>query len=152
MSANALELVLAAIVAWLAIGVLGLVRPRAPGVVSRSLFSARRAVALALAVVAFFAIGPLPQSTVLPLGLPDLPFHLRLDSLSAFFLLLLGAASAAHLGVRRRLLPLRRRHGAGTAVPLLPRVSRRMALVLIADDAYLFMVAGKPWRCRRTSS
>jgi hypothetical protein len=30
---------------------------------------------------------------VLPLGLPDLPFHLRLDSLSAFFLLLLGAAA-----------------------------------------------------------
>jgi formate hydrogenlyase subunit 3/multisubunit Na+/H+ antiporter MnhD subunit len=32
---------------------------------------------------------------VLPLGLPDLPFHLRLDSLSAFFLLLLGAAATA---------------------------------------------------------
>ena len=63
--------------------------------VSHVLFPLGAAVGLALAVVAFFAIGPLPQSTVLPLGLPDLPFHLRLDSLSAFFLLLLGAVSAA---------------------------------------------------------
>ena len=30
------------------------------------------------------------EGRVLPLGLPDLPFHLRLDALSAFFLLLLS--------------------------------------------------------------
>jgi hypothetical protein len=49
---------------------------------------------------------------VLPLGLPDLPFHLRLDALSAFFLLLLGSLGR-HLGVRRRLLPQGRGHAAG---------------------------------------
>ena len=31
---------------------------------------------------------------VLPIGLPNLPAHLRLDSLSGFFLVLLGAVSA----------------------------------------------------------
>ena len=91
MQSAALELVIAAIAAWLAIGALGLVRPRSQVYVSRGLFPIGAAIALALAVVAFVAI-PLPaQTTVLPLGLPDLPFHLRLDSLSAFFLLLLGA-------------------------------------------------------------
>jgi len=43
----------------------------------------------------FLALGASPQSLVLPLGLPDLPFHLRLDALSAFFVLLLGRRSVA---------------------------------------------------------
>jgi glutamyl/glutaminyl-tRNA synthetase len=91
---NALPLVLAVIAGWLAIGVLGLVRPRHLWWIRNVLFPAGAAIGVLLAAVALTAIGPLPQSTVLPLGLPDLPFHLRLDSLSAFFLLLLGAASA----------------------------------------------------------
>ena len=31
---------------------------------------------------------------MLPLGLPGLPFHLRLDALSAFFLMVIGAGAA----------------------------------------------------------
>jgi formate hydrogenlyase subunit 3/multisubunit Na+/H+ antiporter MnhD subunit len=79
---------------------------------------------------------------VLPLGLPDLPFHLRLDALSAFFLVVIGAAgfavslfSAGYFRTsegtpaRPRLLPV-------------PRVSsRRWRGSVIADDAYAFMVA-----------
>jgi hydrogenase-4 component B len=38
--------------------------------------------------------GHAPQIVVLPLGLPDLPFHVRLDALSGFFLLLFGVAGA----------------------------------------------------------
>src|SRR5438046_1211016 len=90
-----LELVVAAIVAWLFIGVLGMLRAQHLKFVSHRLFPAGAIVGIVLAAVALSAIGSLPQSTVLPLGLPDLPFHVRLDSLSAFFLLLLGAASAA---------------------------------------------------------
>jgi formate hydrogenlyase subunit 3/multisubunit Na+/H+ antiporter MnhD subunit len=78
---------------------------------------------------------------VLPLGLPDLPFHLRLDALSAFFLVLLGGASAgisvfsagyfsASENASPRLLCLQ--YHVFLAA---------MALVLVADDAYLFMVA-----------
>ena len=95
MSVAPLSLVIAAIVAWLAIGTTGLVRPRNLRFVSRALFPAGALVGLALAAVAGYSIDLPPASAVLPLGLPDLPFHLRLDALSAFFLLLLGAAGAA---------------------------------------------------------
>ena len=89
--------------------------------VSHVLFPLGAAVGLALAVVAFFAIGPLPQSTVLPLGLPDLPFHLRLDSLSAFFLLLLGAAGAAISMFAAGYFRSGEGDGAGPAVLRVPR-------------------------------
>src|SRR5439155_10590871 len=141
MSAPSLTLVLAAVGAWIAIGALGLVRPRNLAFVGLTLFPAGAAVGLALAAVAFFAIGPLPQSTVLPLGLPDLPFHLRVDSLSAFFLLLLGSAGAAISLFSAGYF----RSGAGASPGLLcfqyHVFLAAMAMVLIADDAYLFMVA-----------
>jgi len=141
MSMHSLDLVLAMIAAWLAIGALGLVRPRKLGVVGHVLFPAGALVGLGLAVTAFFAIGPLPQTTVLPLGLPDLPFHVRVDSLSAFFLTLLGAAAAAVSLFSAGYF----RSGEGTAPGLIcfeyHAFLAAMALVLVADDAYLFMVA-----------
>ena len=78
---------------------------------------------------------------MLPLGLPDLPFHLRVDSLSAFFLLLLGATSAAISLFSSGYF----RSSEGTAPGLIAMQYHAflaaMALVLIADDAYVFMVA-----------
>ena len=149
MTGNALDLVIVAIGAWIAIGALGLVRPRELAFVSHVLFPLGAAVGIALAVVAFFAIGPLPQSTVLPLGLPDLPFHLRLDSLSAFFLLLLGTVGAAISVFAAGYF----RSGEGTAPGLLcfeyHLFLAAMALVLVADDAYLFMVS---WEAMALSS
>ncbi|MEO8740779.1 MAG: hydrogenase 4 subunit B, partial [Casimicrobiaceae bacterium] len=91
---SSIHLVLAAIIAWLAIGVLAIAWPRSTLGIGRVLFVAGALVGLALAVVALLALGQEPQALVLPLGLPDLPFHLRLDSLSALFLLLLGAAAS----------------------------------------------------------
>jgi len=136
-----LTLVLAAAGAWLAIGAAGLVRPRSLVLVRRLLFPAGAAVALGLAVVAFLAIGSLPQSNVLPAGLPDLPFHVRIDALSAFFLLLLGAATAAISLFSAGYF----RAGEGTAPGLIcfqyHVFVAAMVVVLIADDAYLFMVA-----------
>ena len=109
--------------------------------VSRVLFPAGAAVGLALAVVALLAIGAPAQSLVLPLGLPDLPFHLRLDALSAFFLLLLGATSAAVSLYSAGYF----RADDGTAPGLIcfqyHVFLAAMAMVLVADDAYLFMVA-----------
>ena len=93
MSVSPLALVVAAALAWLAIGALGLARPRNLGFV-RTLFPAGGIVGIALAVVAFLALVRAPQAMVLPLGLPELPFHLRIDALSAFFLFLLGSAGA----------------------------------------------------------
>ncbi len=146
---NALPLVIAAILAWIAIGVLGLVRSRNLIFVGRILFSTGAVVGFALAAVALLTIGDTPQTLVLPLGLPDLPFHVRLDALSAFFLFLLGSAgggisifSAGYF-----------RDSEGVAPGLLclqyHTFLAAMALVFVADDAYVFMVA---WETMALSS
>jgi hydrogenase-4 component B len=138
--ATPLGAVVIAIVAWLAIGAVGLLRPRDLRMV-QVLFPAGAAVALAVAGVAFAALTSAPEQLVLPLGLPDLPFHLRLDALSAFFLILLGCASAAVSIFSSGYF----RAGEGSAPGLIGFQYHvfiaAMALVLIADDAYLFMVA-----------
>ena len=108
--------------------------------VAKILFPAGAAVGLGLAVVALAAIGESPDEVVLPLGLPDLPFHFRLDALSAFFLALLGAVSAGISTFAAGYL----RNGEGTPPGLQCLYYHvflaSMALVLLADDAYAFMV------------
>jgi formate hydrogenlyase subunit 3/multisubunit Na+/H+ antiporter MnhD subunit len=137
----ALQVVVAAIVAWIAIGALGLLRPRRLRYVSRVLFPLGAAVGLVLAAAALASLGATPQTAVLPLGLPDLPFHLRLDPLSSFFLLLLGVAafpiSLFSCGYFRS--------SEGTPPGLVcfqyHAFLAAMAAVIVADDAYAFMVA-----------
>jgi formate hydrogenlyase subunit 3/multisubunit Na+/H+ antiporter MnhD subunit len=141
MRADALPLLAAAIAAWLAIGALGLVRPLAFAFVSRLLFPLGALVALLVAGIALLATAEPVATLVLPLGLPDLPFHLRLDPLSAFFLALLGAATCAVSLFSTDYF----RPSEGTAPGLVAFQYHvfvaSMATVLIADDAYLFMVA-----------
>ena len=141
MQPDAISLVLAAVVAWLAIGALGIAGLRKLRFVSRVLFPAGAGVGIALAVVAFLAIGAPANAVVLPLGLPDLPFHLRIDALSAFFLVLLGAVSAAISLFSAGYF----RSSEGTPPGLIcfqyHVFLAAMALVLVADDAYAFMVA-----------
>ncbi len=138
---SALHLIVAAIAAWVTIGVLGLVRVRDRSRIIRLLFIVGTSVGLLLAVAAFTAMGQVAQSMELPLGLPDLPFHLRLDSLSAFFLLLLGATAAGISIFSAGYF----RDSEGVAPGLLclqyHSFLAAMALVLIADDAYVFMLA-----------
>jgi hydrogenase-4 component B len=135
-----LTAITAAIAAWLVIGALGLARPRSLRAV-RVLFPLGAAVAVVVAGVALAALGDAPDMAVLPLGLPDLPFHLRLDALSAFFLVLLGSVAAAISLFSSGYF----RVGEGTPPGLIcfqyHAFIAAMALVLIADDAYVFMVA-----------
>jgi formate hydrogenlyase subunit 3/multisubunit Na+/H+ antiporter MnhD subunit len=146
---SALHLAVAAIAAWLAIGVLALITVRDSSRIIRLLFIVGTAVGFLLAVIAFTAIGQVAQILVLPLGLPDLPFHLRLDSLSAFFLLLLGATAAGISIFSAGYF----RDSEGSAPGLLCLQYHvflaAMALVLIADDAYVFMLA---WETMALSS
>ena len=90
----AIDWMLAAIAGWIAIGAAGVLRPRDFRLVARVLFPLGAALGLALAAAAAAGLFAGVETAVLPLGLPGLPFHLRLDPLSAFFLLLLGSASA----------------------------------------------------------
>jgi hydrogenase-4 component B len=85
---------LAAVIAWLAIALAGVIFPKNLRLVSRVLFPAGALVALILAAAGMSGLAQNAETLVLPLGLPDLPFHLRLDALSAFFLLLLGSVTA----------------------------------------------------------
>ncbi|MEK7361947.1 MAG: hydrogenase 4 subunit B [Pseudomonadota bacterium] len=137
---GALPLILGVILFWLALGLAGVFFPRNLHLVSRMLFPAGALGALALAVAALDALGGNVQSLVLPLGLPDLPFHLRLDPLSAFFLLLLGAVTAGISVFAAGYF----RQGEGTPPGLQCLYYHvfiaSMALVLLADDAYAFMV------------
>ncbi|HET9473589.1 MAG TPA: hypothetical protein VFO82_06825, partial [Steroidobacteraceae bacterium] len=92
-SFSALVASVSLLAAWACIGVLGLVRPSSVLLVRRLLFPLGAFVGMALAAVALFSIAAPAEQQVLPLGLPDLPFHLRRDALSNVFLFLLGAAS-----------------------------------------------------------
>jgi len=138
---SALAWIISVIVAWLAVGVLGLVRPRSIRYVGRVLFPIGAVVGIALAALGLASITSVAQTTVLPLGLPGLPFHLRLDPLSAFFLLLLGAAAAGISVFSAGYF----RASEGTAPGLMCLQYHvflaAMALVIVADDAYVFMVA-----------
>ncbi len=141
MELHTLDLVVVAVVAWLTIGTLGLARQGGLRFIRRILFPSGAAVGLVLAGLAAAAIASPAQTLVLPLGLPDLPFHLRLDALNSVFLMLLGATAAAVSLYSAGYF----RSGEGTAPGLIcfqyHAFLAAMTLVLIADDAYIFMVA-----------
>jgi formate hydrogenlyase subunit 3/multisubunit Na+/H+ antiporter MnhD subunit len=149
MMATHLAGALSLVAAWLAIAAAGVAAPGALRFVSRVLYPLGAAVGLALAGLALFAITQAPEEGVLPFGLPDLPFHFRLDALSAFFLMLLGLVAAGVSVFAAGYL----RAGEGTQPGLqclwYHLFLAGMALVLLADDAYAFMVA---WETMAVSS
>jgi len=101
---------------------------------------------LAICAVALFAstyalIGPKADaSTVtLPIGLPWLGAHFRLDALASFFLIVvnLGGAAASLYGLgygHHEEAPQR-------VLPLFPAFLAGMILVVLADDAFTFLVS-----------
>ena len=135
-----LDWVLVVVSAWLLIGVLGMFALRNLGFVAKVLFPAGGAVALVLFAVALGAMFSAPEVVVLPFGLPGLPFHLRLDPLAGFFLMVIGAISAGVSAFAAGYF----RKGEGTPPGLLCLEYHvflaSMALVVLADDAYAFMV------------
>jgi len=134
------EAILVVVAAWLVLGLAGLFALHRFWFVARVLFPAGGALALALAAIALAGLRAPPESVVLPIGLPNLPFHFRLDSLSAFFILAIAAVAA---GVSAFAAGYFRR-GEGTPPGLLCLQYHvflaSMVLVVLADDAYAFMV------------
>ena len=135
-----LDWMLLVVAGWLLIGVAGVLALRRFTFVSRVLFPAGGALGLVLFGLALTAVFGGAEVAVLPIGLPDLPFHLRLDSLSAFFLMVIGAVSAGISAFAAGYF----RKGEGTPPGLLCLEYHvflaSMALVVLADDAYAFMV------------
>lgn len=136
----AIDWALAVVVAWIIIGAIGVVRLHDFFTVARVLFPLGAIASLGLAAAGAAGLSAGAQTAVLPLGLPGLPFHLRLDELSAFFLLLLGSASAGISAFAAGYF----RMGEGTPPGLLclqyHLFLSAMAMVMLADDAYVFMV------------
>ena len=132
---------LAVVAGWLVLGAIGIARPRRLALIAHVLFPVGALLGIGLAVLGALALGADAHVMVLPLGLPDLPFHLRLDALSAFFLVLLGVGSAAVSWFSAGYF----RGSEGTSPGLVclqyHLFLAAMALVLLADDAYAFMVA-----------
>jgi formate hydrogenlyase subunit 3/multisubunit Na+/H+ antiporter MnhD subunit len=84
-------------------------------------------------------VGGAAPALVLPLGLPWLGAHFRLDALAAFFLVVVnlgaGAASLYAIGYgRHEPAPLR-------VLPFFPAFLAGMNLVILADDAFSFLLS-----------
>ena len=134
---------------WGLIGLAGLLRPTSLIFVGRTLFPLGALCGVALAVVGLSSLGAPPERALLIVGLPDLPMHLRRDALSSLFVFLLGAASS---GISMFAAGYFRR-GHGTSAGLLcfqyHLFLASMGFLLLADDAYAFMVA---WETMALSS
>ena len=95
------------------------------------------AVLMLTGLLALIGNGP-DTALTLPLGLPWLGVHLRLDALSAFFLVVLGigggVTSLYAIGYGRH------EHEPHRVLPFYPAFLGAMALVLLADDAFTFLM------------
>ena len=126
---------------WLAVGTAGVFALQRLALVAHLLFPLGGLLGVALAGLSLaHLLQGTPELAVLPIGLPTLPFHARLDALAAYVLLVIGAASAGiscfAAGYFRR--------GEGTPPGLLCLEYHvflaSMLGVVLADDAYAFMV------------
>ncbi|MGH8220663.1 MAG: hydrogenase 4 subunit B [Steroidobacteraceae bacterium] len=138
------------LVGWVVLGAAGLLRPRSIRLAGRVLFTLGALIGAALGALAAWSLASgVTEQMILPFGLPDLPFHLRLDALASSFLLLLGTASAGISLYSAGYF----REGEGAAPGLLclqyHLFLASMGFVLLADDAYGFMVA---WESMAVSS
>jgi hydrogenase-4 component B len=95
------------------------------------------AVAFSTALVELVADAPATPTIVLPLGLPWVGAHFRIDALGAFFLVVvnLGGATASLYALgygRHETAPHR-------VLPFYPAFLAAMNLVVLADDAFTFL-------------
>jgi hydrogenase-4 component B len=135
-----LDWMLAVLWGWLIVGAVGVAALHRLAVVSHVLFPLGGLLGLVLFGLALSALMATPEVAVLPIGLPALPFHLRLDRLSAYFLMVIGATSAGISTFAAGYF----RKGEGTPPGLLCLEYHvflvSMVGVVLADDAYSFMV------------
>lgn len=145
----ALGILLWCVAALLVLAVLGIALARRP-FGSGAIYGAClvvSAVGCATATGSLLAPAALAPETVLPVGLPWSGAHFRLDGLSAFFsaLVNLGAAAASLFALgygRHETAP-------GRVLPFYPAFLAGMNLVVLADDAFVFLLC---WELMSLSS
>ena len=106
-------------------------------------FSLTTIASLLATVAGIWAVSSgIPYQVIVPLGLPDLPFHLRLDLLSGFFLMIVGLlaffVSIYSIGYVKGFLGLR---SVTSLVVFYTLFLAGMFLVVLADDAFFFLIA-----------
>ena len=96
-------------------------------------------IAFLAAVATLLAPASLGGTLLLPVGLPWLGAHFRLDALAAFFLVVvnLGGAAASLFGLGYG----RHEESPGRVLPFFPAFLAGMNLVLVAADAFTFLFA-----------
>src|SRR5215467_6066174 len=102
-------------------------------------YGASLVASLALVLIALASLFAPTSTVALPLGLPWLGAHFRLDALSAFFLAVvnLGGAAASLYAIgygEHETAPLR-------VLPFYPAFLAGMSLVTLADDAFSFLTS-----------
>jgi hydrogenase-4 component B len=141
MSSLAVELLLWCVAALLAAGIAALLlwRRRAASAVVYGISLCASAAALLVAAASLVAPASLGGVLVLPVGLPWLGAHFRLDALAAFFLVVinLGGAMASLFGLGYG----RHEEAPGRVLPFFPAFLAGMNLVLLAADAFSFLFA-----------
>jgi hydrogenase-4 component B len=128
------------VVALLATSVLGIAtaRSRAGTPIVYGACLAASAVAFAAALTHLIADGPATPAIVLPLGLPWLGAHFRVDALASFFLAVvnLGGAAASLYALGQG----RHESAPHRVLPFYPAFLAAMNLVVLADDAFTFLL------------
>lgn len=135
-----------AVVLWsaatlLALGVLSVALGRASGFhrVTYGLSLAASGFALLAAGTQLVTNGGAASTLTLPIGLPWLGAHFRLDALAAFFLVVvnLGGAAASLYGLGYG----RHEESPHRVLPFFPAFLAGMNLVVLADDAFTFLLS-----------
>jgi hydrogenase-4 component B len=133
-----LLLLMAALLLAAGVGGLVLARHRDGGVFIYGACVALCAAALVLALTQLLSGNPVLR-LALPLGIPWLGAHFRLDGLSAFFLVVVnlgaGAASLFAIGYGKH------EESPGRVLPFYPAFLAGMNLVVLADDAFTFLAS-----------
>jgi len=137
----ALEGLLWCIAALLGSGVAALVlaRRRVASALVYAVSLGATSIAFAAALASLLAPASLGASLTLPVGLPWLGAHFRLDALASFFLLVvnLGGAAASLFGLGYG----RHEESPGRVLPFFPAFLAGMNLVVLAADAFTFLFA-----------
>ncbi len=112
-----------------------------------AIYAASALICLVLLVIGVVSLGADVSRLRLPLGLPWIGVNLRLDALTAAFLVLIGlggaGASVYAIGYGRH------DPEPGRIVPFIPAFLAGMTLVVLADDAFVFLFS---WELMSLSS
>jgi hydrogenase-4 component B len=131
-----IALILACIAGLLALAVIGAITARTPAG-GPIVYTGCLILSLVTLLAGLLSIGAAPTTMALPIGLPQIGGHVRLDALSAFFLTVVGLGSASAslfaLGYGRHEEHKQR------VLPFYPAFIAGLHMVVLADDAFLFL-------------